>query len=104
MPGRADLSGRPARRRKAKLLASAPAICVLCDRAIDLELSGNHKWGPTTHHLIPVVLGGHPTAPENQALAHRQCNLKAGAKPLREARALLIPKQRATLAHSRKWL
>ena len=48
--------------------------CNICNKKIDLSLSGNAKFGPTIDHLIPVSLGG-TNEPENLALAHRHCNV-----------------------------
>jgi 5-methylcytosine-specific restriction endonuclease McrA len=84
---RSDLTGRPARRRKRELLATAPPVCVVCGGAIDTDLSGNHPDGPTVEHLVPVSV-----APElanvraNQALSHRRCNTKRGNRSLAEVR------------------
>jgi 5-methylcytosine-specific restriction endonuclease McrA len=99
---RSDLTGRPARRRKKRLLRDAPAVCVICGGPIDTTRSGNDPAGPTTEHLVAVSAGGSPTDPSNQALSHRRCNTRRGARTLAVARAELAPKPR--LLHSRKWL
>lgn len=51
--------------------------CHICQRKVDLSLSGMSKWGPTIDHLIPVSHGGTNDA-ENLALAHRRCNISRG--------------------------
>lgn len=104
MSGRSDLTGRPARRSKARLLRDAPAVCILCLRPIDLDLGGNHKWGPTREHVIPVSRGGSPTDPANQALSHRVCNITRGNRTIGEARAQLAAATRQQPSTSRKWL
>lgn len=51
--------------------------CHICNRKIDLSLSGMAKWGPTIDHILPVSLGG-TNDPNNLALAHRCCNSVRG--------------------------
>lgn len=51
--------------------------CHICNRKIDLSLSGTAKWGPTIDHILPVSLGG-TNEPNNLALAHRCCNSRRG--------------------------
>jgi 5-methylcytosine-specific restriction endonuclease McrA len=94
---RPDLSGRPAQRRRAQLIAERPPVCVVCFGFIDTSLDGNHPDGPTTEHLVAVAAGGHPTDPSNLALSHRRCNVARGARRLTDAR----PTPGVTT--SRKW-
>lgn len=47
--------------------------CHLCNRKVNMDLSGDHRRGPTIDHLIPLSDGG-ADVPENVALAHRSCN------------------------------
>jgi predicted nucleic acid-binding Zn ribbon protein len=54
-------------------------LCRICQGVVDMSLSGNHKWGPTIEHLIPVSKGG-TNDHENLALAHRHCNVRRGVK------------------------
>ena len=51
--------------------------CNICNRKIDLSLSGMAKWGPTIDHILPVSLGG-TNDPNNLTLAHRCCNTRRG--------------------------
>lgn len=47
--------------------------CHLCNRKVNMDLSGDHKRGPTIDHLIPLSAGG-ADVPDNVSLAHRSCN------------------------------
>jgi predicted nucleic acid-binding Zn ribbon protein len=51
--------------------------CHICNRKVDMSLSGKAKWGPTIEHIIPVSQGG-TNDPGNLALAHRYCNTARG--------------------------
>jgi len=51
--------------------------CHLCDRKVDMGLSGDHKHGPTIDHLVPISKGG-ADVESNVALAHRSCNCARG--------------------------
>lgn len=57
-----DIAGRDGRR------------CNICRRKVDMQLSGNAKWGPTIDHILPVSFGG-TNEPSNLALTHRACNV-----------------------------
>jgi 5-methylcytosine-specific restriction endonuclease McrA len=89
---RPDLSGRRAQRRRAALIASVPAVCVVCLEPIDVTLPASHRDGPTTEHLVAVAAGGSPTSPSNLALSHRRCNTRRGKRSLADARRALAPK------------
>lgn len=56
------------------LAARDGARCNLCNRKVDMNLSGHAKWGPTIDHLVPVSHGG-TNDPSNLALAHNFCNV-----------------------------
>lgn len=92
---RPDLTTRANRARKAYVFASWSGPCILCNRPIDMTLSGLDPNGPTLEHIIPVSRGGDPLAFENQAVSHRTCNLSRGNKLLTE-----LPKKLRT---SRDW-
>lgn len=51
--------------------------CHLCNRKVDMSLSGDHKQGPTIDHLVPISKGGEDVE-SNVALAHRSCNCARG--------------------------
>jgi hypothetical protein len=60
-----------------QLAARDGTRCHICCRKVDMSLSGQHKWGPTIEHILPVSLGGTNDA-NNLALAHRHCNTARG--------------------------
>jgi 5-methylcytosine-specific restriction endonuclease McrA len=51
--------------------------CHLCEKKIDLGLSGKNPLGFTFDHVIPVSLGGTNDA-ENIRPAHWICNIRRG--------------------------
>lgn len=71
-------SGRPYDRLKARLFVEG-AVCWLCGKPIVFGLRRNHPLGPSVDHLVPLSQGGHPTSPENAAIAHYGCNSRRGA-------------------------
>ena len=56
-------------------------VCHLCRDAIDPTLSGMAPGGATIDHIVPVSKGG-SDHPANVAIAHRQCNVRRGARPI----------------------
>ncbi len=48
--------------------------CQLCDREVDVSLSGMERWGPTIDHVIPLIVSKDDRR-VNVQLAHRFCNL-----------------------------
>lgn len=60
-----------------ELAARDGCRCHVCNRKVEMSLSGNAKWGPTIEHIVPVSRGG-TNDPENLALAHRFCNTARG--------------------------
>lgn len=70
--------GRPFKRLQ-KLLFVEGGICHLCGEPVIFGLRRSHPMGPSVDHLTPLSQGGHPTAPENAALAHHGCNSRRGA-------------------------
>lgn len=68
---------------RAAFLAAAPAVCAyercpIPGRAIDMRLSGKHKWGPTVDHRIPTSKGGDMWDIANWRVTHRFCNGSKG--------------------------
>lgn len=57
-----------------RVLRDSNGICQLCYRAVDMTLSGMHKWGPVADHIVEVCEGGPMFDPRNGQLAHRWCN------------------------------
>lgn len=55
-------------------------VCCLCEKPVDMSLSGLDPWGPTVDHALPLSLGGNDTI-DNVQLAHRTCNLIKGNDP-----------------------
>jgi 5-methylcytosine-specific restriction endonuclease McrA len=53
------------------------ATCHLCNRNVDMTLSGMVPMGPTIDHLVPVARGGIDDR-ANVKLAHRRCNQSRG--------------------------
>jgi hypothetical protein len=54
-------------------------VCFRCSGPVDLGLSGNRPDGPTVDHAAPLALGGELLDESGFQLAHRRCNLSAGA-------------------------
>lgn len=81
-PRRADHDGahRTAfQKAKAKILATQD-ICAYCGRPVDKSLKFPNPWCATVDHIIPISLGGHPSAIENLQLMHYRCNLLKGTQ------------------------
>lgn len=76
---RRRLLGRSGRYKLADIAARDGHRCHLCNRKVDMSLSGDHKQGPTIDHLIPLADGGDDVA-SNVALAHRSCNCARGSR------------------------
>lgn len=57
-----------------KYAESVGANCSICGQPIDMTLKFPDPWSATTDHIIPVNKGGHPSDPDNLALAHFRCN------------------------------
>jgi len=72
-----------------------PMICCLCGHPIDRAIRAPHPMSLTAEHRVPLARGGHPTAPDNLAPAHRICNSRKGAGPK--------PAVRDADAHSQDW-
>lgn len=72
---RRGAAGKPLTVRE--LLDRDGNICYICDRAIDVSLSGSDNLGPTVDHVIPLARGG-TNQGSNLRLTHRQCNTKKG--------------------------
>lgn len=67
------LTGRGGSYKLSDIAARDGYRCHLCNRKVDMGLSGDHKQGPTIDHLIPISQGGDDVE-SNVALAHRSCN------------------------------
>ena len=59
-------------------------ICGICGQPVDKSLKFPHPLSPTVDHIIPVSLGGHPSALSNLQLAHWYCNRQKSNKLLKE--------------------
>lgn len=53
--------------------------CGICEKRVDMSLSGMDSMGPTIDHIVPISLGGWDT-PDNVQLAHRVCNMSKRAE------------------------
>jgi hypothetical protein len=49
--------------------------CHLCNRNVNIKLSGADHYGPTIDHLLPLAAGGLDEL-ANVKLAHRCCNVR----------------------------
>jgi 5-methylcytosine-specific restriction endonuclease McrA len=58
--------------------------------ALDMQLSGLHKHGPTIDHIIPLMLSKDDRR-NNVQLAHRTCNIRKSALDNLTARNLMKP-------------
>ncbi len=56
-------------------------ICHLCNEAVNPDLPGNARQGPTVDHLRPLARGG-IDALSNVKLAHWICNVRRGERPV----------------------
>ena len=81
-------TGHPANSTKYKQQRAAffrsfgqSGICYLCQRPVDMTLSGRHRDGRSVDHVVPVSAGGAFFALENWRLAHRSCNSVKGRSP-----------------------
>lgn len=77
MKRRAAVAGQPY--TMAELISRSGSRCHLCTKPVDASLSGMHPLGPTIDHILPLSAGGADCS-TNVALAHRQCNLRRGAR------------------------
>lgn len=59
-------------------------VCHLCDEPVDPSLQHPHPRSATFDHLIPIADGG-VDSPSNVKLAHRDCNIRRGRRPLDQA-------------------
>lgn len=57
-----------------KIIYSTQSVCWICGKPVDPALKSPHPLSKTVDHKVPVAKGGHPSAIENLALAHRACN------------------------------
>lgn len=74
------ITGREIRKAVLQLAERDGTRCTLCDMPIDLELTGNHKLGPSLDHRTAIADGG-TNSLDNLALAHRSCNARRGRRP-----------------------
>lgn len=55
--------------------------CRHCGKPIDYSLKGNHKWGPTADHSMPLAMGGDILVPLDMLyVAHKSCNSRHGGR------------------------
>lgn len=64
----------------AKIIYATQSVCSICGKPVDKSLKAPHPLSKTVDHVIPVSRGGHPSAIENLALAHRECNQRKSDK------------------------
>lgn len=57
-----------------KIIYRTQSVCWICSKPVDPTLKSPHPMSKTVDHKIPVSKGGHPSALDNMALAHRSCN------------------------------
>lgn len=75
--GRLKLSHIPGwTKYRAMLLKELPPVCGICNKEIDMELSGKDRYGPVVDHIIPLSKGGDPFDKYNCRLTHMICNSK----------------------------
>ena len=67
-----------------KIILATQSVCAICGGFVDKTLKSPHPMSATIDHIIPVALGGHPSAMENLQLTHRRCNGMKGKKIISE--------------------
>lgn len=67
------------KKNRAKILATQD-VCAICGKPVDKTLTYPHPLSATVDHIIPVALGGHPSAINNLQLAHWTCNRQKSDK------------------------
>jgi 5-methylcytosine-specific restriction endonuclease McrA len=80
-----DTDARKSQRRRAaghpvslsEVVAARGQRCHICQRKINLNLSGRDLMGPTIDHILPVSMGGTNDL-ANLNIAHRVCNMRRG--------------------------
>ena len=77
---------RTAFEKNKKTILRTQKVCGICGLPVDFEYKFPHPLSPTIDHIVPIALGGHPSALENLQLAHRCCNRQKGAKLFGEGR------------------
>jgi 5-methylcytosine-specific restriction endonuclease McrA len=74
------------RKRRAFIADHPPGSpCCHCGDEVDTTLSGNHPWGPTVEHTVPVR--NRPDLALDISLwqlSHRKCNDRQGGRSTRE--------------------
>ena len=71
---------RTALEKNRQIIFRTQKVCGICGRPVDFEIKYPHPLSPTVDHIVPIALGGHPSALENLQLAHRICNRQKGAR------------------------
>lgn len=80
-----DTNARKSQKRRAagnpvslsEVVAARGQRCHICQRKINLCLSGRDMMGPTIDHILPVSMGGTNDL-ANLNIAHRMCNMRRG--------------------------
>ncbi len=67
-----------------KRIYASQELCGICGQPVDKSLKFPHPLAPTIDHIIPVSLGGHPSAINNLQLAHWYCNRQKSNKLIKE--------------------
>lgn len=69
-------SGRPYERLKKEIYVRV--YCEICGKPCRYDLGPRHPLAPSVDHIIPLSMGGHPTAVGNARLVHYGCNSSRG--------------------------
>ena len=97
-----DGSHRAQYDRNKKIIFHTQEYCALCGGRVDFDRKFPDPMSPSIDHIIPVALGGHPSALDNMQLTHLGCNSSKGnrIKPKVEPRT---PSSNRALPLSADW-
>ncbi|CAB4136887.1 HNHc domain containing protein [uncultured Caudovirales phage] len=75
----------------AEVFARDGWVCQLCGRKVDPSLVYPHPMSASLDHVVPLSLVGGPGhVLSNVQLAHLRCNVRKGAKPIRDGEQLRL--------------
>ena len=63
-----------------KKIYATQKVCGICGKPVDFSLKYPHPLSPCIDHIIPIDMGGHPSALANLQLAHMTCNRQKSNK------------------------
>lgn len=56
-------------------------VCWICQKTVNMSLTGRSKWGRSVDHEPPISAGGNQFDVSSFRLAHRSCNSAKGRGP-----------------------